>query len=134
MTRQQAETTRWFERCVMLCCDWLLSQRSYDLIVAPALADLEFERAMARRSALLSRLAVIRALFGGIAEEMVRGSGGFFKLTLLSACYYMFPVAMSVRMFKTWTDFFVAMLIVFALSLTPVLVCFWPARRIRQTE
>ena len=41
-------------------------------------------------------------------HDIVRGSGGFLRLTLLSACYYMFPVAVSVRIFKTWSDFFIA--------------------------
>jgi hypothetical protein len=123
-----------FERWVVLCCDWLLSQRSYELIVAPALADLEFEVATRRRATLAGRIAVLRALAGGIRHEMMQGSAGFLKLTLLSACYYVFPIALSVRMFETWTEFLVALLLVFVLSLTPVLVCFWPARRIRQSE
>ena len=117
-----------FHWWILAFCDRFLSQRSYDLIVAPTLADLEFEDAAGRRSRLANRAAVIRALAGGVRYEITSGSGGFLKLTLLSACYYMFPVAVSVRIFKTWSDFFFAAMIVFLISLVPVMVCFWPSR------
>lgn len=117
-----------FHWWIVAFCDRFLSQRSYDLIVAPTLADLEFEEAAGRRSSLANRAAVIRALAGGVRYEITRSSGGFLKLTLLSACYYGFPVAVSVRIFKTWSDFFWAALIVFLISLVPVMVCFWPTR------
>lgn len=123
-----------FERFVMAFCDRFLAQRTFELIVAPALADLEYEQASGRRSRLAMYGPVLRAMLGGFGHDVARGSDAFLKLTLLSACYYVFPVAVSVRMFETWSDFFLALLLVFALSLTPVLVCFWPSRRIRQTE
>ena len=77
---------------------------------------------------------MLRAIIGGWRHDLVRGSDTFLRLVLLSACYYIFPIAVSVRMFKTWSDFFVAVIVVFAMSLTPVLVCFWPARRVRPTD
>ena len=123
-----------FDSLVLAFCDRFLAQRTFDLIVAPALADLEFEEAGGRRSRIAMRAAVLRAMIGGWRHDLVRGSDTFLQLALLSACYYVFPVAVSVRMFKTWSEFFVALAIVFAMSLTPVLVCFWPARRVRPTE
>ena len=63
-----------------------------------------------------------------MGDDVRRGSGGFLKLTLLSTCYYMFPVAVSVRIFKTWPDFFYAASVTLVLSLIPVVVCFWPVR------
>jgi hypothetical protein len=123
-----------FDSLVLAFCDRFLAQRTFDLIVAPALADLEFEEAGGRRSRIAIRAAVLRAMIGGWRHDLVRGSDTFLQLALLSACYYVFPVAVSVRMFKTWSEFFVALAIVFAMSLTPVLVCFWPARRVRPTE
>jgi hypothetical protein len=123
-----------FDSLVLTFCDRFLAQRTFDLIVAPALADLEFEEAGGRRGRIALRAAVVRAMIGGCRHDLVRGSDTFLQLTLLSACYYVFPVAVSVRMFKTWSEFFVALAIVFAMSLTPVLVCFWPARRVRPTE
>ena len=57
------------------------------------------------------------------------------RVSLLSACYYSFPLAVGIRYFKTWPEFFAAMMVVLGLSLVPVLVCFWPERRTaRQIE
>jgi hypothetical protein len=123
-----------FESRVTAFCDRFLAQRTFDLVVAPALADLEFEQAGGRRGGLAMRAAVLRAVLGGLRHDVWRGSDSFLKLTLLSACYYMFPVAVSVRLFETWSEFFMVVLLVFAMSLTPVLVCFWPARRARHTD
>ena len=123
-----------FDSLVLAFCDRFLAERTFDLIVAPALADLEFEEAGGRRSRIAIRAAVLRAMIGAWGHDLVRGSDTFLQLALLSACYYVFPVAVSVRMFNTWSEFFVALAIVFAMSLTPVLVCFWPARRVRPTE
>ena len=80
-----------FESWVIAICDRFVSQRTFDLVVVPALADLDFEEASGRRSRLASRAAVIRAIAGGVAHDMRRGSGGFLVLTLLSACYYLLP-------------------------------------------
>ena len=123
-----------FDSGVQAFCDRFLAQRTFELIVAPALADLEFEEAGGRRSRIAMRAAVLRAIAGGWRRDLVQGSDTFLQLTLLSACYYVFPVAVSARMFETWSEFFVALAVVFAMSLTPVLVCFWPARRVRPTE
>lgn len=71
---------------------------------------------------------MLQAIAGGVNHDARRASGAFLQLTLLSACYYLFPVAVSVRLFKTWSDFFVAATVVFVLSLVPVMVCFWPVR------
>ncbi len=117
-----------FESFVIALCDRFVSQRAFDLIVTPALADLEFEAAAGRRHPIAGRAAVLRAIAGGVAHDMRGGSGSFLKLTLLSACYYAFPVAVSVRIFETWSGFFLAGAAVLALSLVPVMVCFWPQR------
>jgi hypothetical protein len=117
-----------FESWVVAISDRFVSQRTFDLVVAPALADLEFEEEAGRRSRIAGRAAVLRAILGGAGHDLRGGSAGFFKLTLLSACYYLFPLAVSVRMFNTWSDFLIAAVVLLLLSLTPVMVCFWPAR------
>ena len=117
-----------FDTFVIACCDRFVSQRTFELVVAPALADLEFEETAGRRGAIDNRVAVLRALAGAVCHDARRGSDGFLKLLLLSACYYAFPVVVSVRMFDTWSEFFAAMLWVLLLSFTPVMVCFWPSR------
>jgi hypothetical protein len=124
-----------FERCIIAFCDRFLSQRTFELVVEPALADLEYEEAAGRRSRFGNHAAVVRAIIGGMRHDMQRGSGSFFKLTLLSACYYVFPVAVSVRIFKTWPEFFAAATVAIVLSLAPVMVCFWPSRHpVRRVE
>lgn len=124
-----------FETLIVAFCDRFLSQRTFELVVEPALADLEFERAAGRRSAIANHVSVVRAIAGGAWHDMQRGSGSFLKLTLLSACYYAFPVFVSIRIFKSWTDFFIAASIALALSLAPVMVCFWPSRQpVRRVE
>jgi hypothetical protein len=111
-----------------------VSARSFELIVAPALADLEFEESTACRDRFGSRLSVIRALAGATQEDLRRGSPDFLKLTLLSYCYFIFPLALGIRIFKTWADFGVAAIIVLLMSLIPVMVCFWPERHIVRTN
>lgn len=124
-----------FESWIVGFCDRFMSQRSFELIVEPALADWAFEQAAGRRGRIANHASVLRAIAGGVREDMRRGSSGFLKLTLLSACYYAFPVFVSVRIFKTWTDFLIAATVVLALSLAPVMVCFWPSRQpVRRVE
>jgi hypothetical protein len=117
-----------FVQWIMAFCDLMLSQRSFDLIVAPALADMEFEEAAGRRTALANRVAVVRAAAGALIYEWLRGSADFFKLALLSGAYFVFPVAVSGSIFRTWSEYVVAALIMVLLSLVPVLACFWPSR------
>jgi len=117
-----------FVQWIMAFCDLMLSQRSFDLIVAPALADMEFEEAAGRRCALSNRAAVVRAAAGALIYEWLRGSGDFFKLALLSGAYFVFPVAVSGSIFKTWSEYLLAALIMVMLSLVPVVACFLPSR------
>jgi len=124
-----------FERCILTFCDFFLKQRTFDLIVAPALADLEFEEAGGRRAWLANRAAVVRAAVGGAVYDALQGTSGFFKLSLLSISYFMFPVALSVNLFATWFEFLLAAAGVLVLAMIPVMVCFWPERqRVRHGE
>jgi len=97
-----------FESWVVAICDRFVSQRTFDLVVAPALADLEFEEAAGRRSRIGCRAAVLRAIAGGIGQDLRRGSGGFLKLTLLSASYYLLPIMVLASTFRTWSGFVIA--------------------------
>ena len=117
-----------FVQWIMAFCDLMLSQRTFDLIVAPALADMEFEEAAGRRRTIANRAAVVRAAAGALIYEWVRGSGDFCKLSLLSVSYFMFPVAVSGSIFKTWSEYLVAATIVLVMSLVPVVVCYLPSR------
>jgi hypothetical protein len=124
-----------FESRIIVFADRFLSTRTFELIVAPALADLEFECELGRRSRLACRGAVLRAVCGALRADFARDSISLIKLTLLPACYYALPLVMGFDYFKTWMEFFAALAVVLVLSLIPVLVCFWPARHIvRQVE
>jgi hypothetical protein len=118
-----------FESRIIAFSDRFLSDRTFELVVTPALADLQFDEDAGRRSRVVNRLAVLKAVAGGLRLDVWRDSGTLLKVTLLSACYYSFPLALGIRFFKTWSEFFVALTLMFGLSMVPVLVCFWPERR-----
>jgi hypothetical protein len=123
-----------FESGVIAFASRFVSTRSFELIVAPALADLEFENSTPAAGRFNSRIAVLSALAGATQEDLRRGSLDFLKLTLLSYCYFIFPLALGMRIFKTWSDFGVAAVIVLFMSIIPVMVCFWPERDIVRTH
>jgi hypothetical protein len=118
-----------FESRIIAFSDRFLSDRSFQLVVAPALADLQFDDETGRRSQIANRVAVLKAVAGGLRLDVRRDSGTLFKVALLSACYYLFPLVVGIRYFKTWSEFLVAFVLVLGLSMVPVLVCFWPERR-----
>jgi hypothetical protein len=118
-----------FESRVIAFSDRFLSDRSFELVVAPALADLQFDQDTGQRRRLVNRLAVLKAVTGGLRDDVGRDSGSLLKMALLSGGYHMFPLAMGVEYFKTWSDFFAMLTFVLGLSLVPVMVCYWPPRR-----
>ena len=118
-----------FESRIIAFADRFLSTRTFELIVTPALADLEFEAELGRRSRLVSRCAVLRAVAGGLRADLAKDSLSLIKLTLLPACYYAMPLVMGFEYFKTWSEVFTTLALVLVLSMVPVLVCFWPERR-----
>ena len=118
-----------FESWIVALCDRFLAQRTFDLIVTPALADIEYEAAAGRRGRAANGVALMRAAAGGLIHDAQRGSDVFFKLVLLSVSYFMFPVALSVSAFRTWSAFFMFASVVLVMSIAPVLICFWPERR-----
>ena len=113
----------------------LLSERTFDLVLAPALADYQIEKRDRRAGEWASRWAVLFALSGGLRMEVAKHAGSFFALALL-------PLAHNVVLLMMFIDFFDmtagvrfigAMILV--LSLGPVMLCFWPGRSVaRPTE
>ena len=118
-----------FEARVISFSERFLSDRAYQLIVVPALADLQFDEEAGRRSRLADRLAVLTAVAGAIGDDVSRDWYSLFKLSLLSVTYFMFPIALGIKAFETWTEFLVVATLVLGLAMVPVLVCFWPERR-----
>lgn len=125
-----------FESRVLTFADRFLSDRTFELIVAPAIADLQFDRGAGPLKETANRLAVLKAVAGGLRDEIARGAAGFVGLTLVSACYYLFLLVICVDFFPASTgSFYAVAALVLVLSLGPVMVCFWPARRtVRQVD
>ena len=115
-----------------------LTERSFELIVAPALADFELDAVGGARTAATARFSVLVALAGAIWEDAVRGGdlARFAGLVCIPACYYTFffllglPNGMSRLSSTLVTGLAVA---VVTLSLAPAIVCFWPDREPRNT-
>ena len=112
-----------------------LTERSFDLIVAPALADFDMDLASGARSEAAARTAVLSALLGAVWEDAVRGGdlARFAGLVLIPACYYTFFFLLGVP--KGINGLSSTMLVslsiaVITLSFAPALVCFWPDRPI----
>ena len=113
---------------------WLLSERTFDLVLAPALADYQVERRDRTRSSVLNRVAVLLALSGALRMEAATHAVSFFTLAVL-------PFAYDVMLLMLFSDFFdmssgglrfVAAMIL-ALSMVPVVVCFWPTGRLARS-
>ena len=123
------------ERVVALASRFL-SDRSFMLIVAPAIADFQFDDE--RR--LAGYLAVLRAVAGGVYEDLTSDTGAltFLGLALLPAAYYSFfflLCAPKLGPIKAWggaTTGLVAIVVV--LSLAPALACYWPEPQRRDDE
>ena len=111
----------------------LLSERNFDLVLAPALADYQVERRDQSRSDWLGRFAVLLALTGALRIEVASHAASFCTLALL-------PFAYDVVLLTLFSDFFdmdggwrfVGAMVV-ALSMVPVVVCFWPTGRLPRT-
>ena len=72
-----------------------LSERSYELIVAPALADLQHDTdSGAARSHLQGRVSVLVAFAGAFCDELTADSRvlRIAGLALIPACYYTFLI------------------------------------------
>ena len=111
----------------------LLSERTFDLVLAPALADYQIEQRDRRAGEWASRWAVLFALSGGLRMEVAKHAGSFFALALL-------PLAHNFVLLMMFSDFFDmtagvrfigAMILV--LSLGPVVLCFWPGRSVARS-
>lgn len=123
-----------FESRVIGFADRFLSQRTYELIVEPALADMHYDIETGRRRLISSRCAVLRAVAGGFGDEIAREAGVMARLTLLAISYFLFPMAVGLDIFERWSDWFAVVSIVSAMSLMLVMVCFWPQRHTPRAE
>jgi hypothetical protein len=104
-----------------------LSERTHELIVVPAIADVQHD-ASGASDAARGRLSVLVA-FAGAAYEEVTSDLQVVKiaaLALIPALYYAFLVILVV---PEASAYFVELAVgVAVLSLAPVLACCWPER------
>ena len=78
-----------FESRMVAFSERFLSDRTFELVVAPALADLEFDPGRKPLARIVNRVAVLRAVLGGLAGELKRDTGTFVLLTLVPTAYYL---------------------------------------------
>jgi hypothetical protein len=117
-----------FEERVIAFSDRFLTDRTFQLIVEPALADLQFDANTSRRGRAANYLAVLRAVAGGLREELTRDSGSFVVLGLVPACYYTFLMIVFSDFFEAAGGLLTMMTLIVVLSFGPVMACFWPDR------
>ena len=111
-----------------------LTQRSFELIVAPALADCDLDLSTGARGKTSAQVAVLSAFLGAVWEDAVRGGdlARFAGLVLIPVCYYAFFFLLGfpggVSRLSSTIVIGLAIAIV-ALSFAPAIVCFWPERQ-----
>ncbi len=129
-----------FVDAVMAVSDRFLREQTFELIVAPAIADLQYDAATADgvRNAR-NCAAVLTALAWGLYEEITSDAGSalmFVLLVAIPACYYTALVIACTPgdpQFLATTDERLAIGgLIAALSLGPAIVCYWPERRRRR--
>ena len=119
-----------FEARVIAFGERFLTDRAFQLIVLPALADLQFEDPDGSFTRTARRLGVIRAVAGALRDELARDSLSVLPLLFVPACYYVFALILCFDVLKIsrTTGFFAATILIVILSVGQVLACFWPDR------
>jgi hypothetical protein len=112
-----------------------LRERTFELVVAPAIADLQFDEAAAGVRRTRNAAAVISAFAWGMYEDVTSDLGSlvtFGALTLIPACYYTLLIMVCAPLgeypFSTPRGLAVVGAVILALSLGPVIACYWPER------
>ena len=111
----------------------LLSERTFDLVLAPALADYQIESRERSGGGWLGRVAVLVALSGALRMEAAHNVVSFFTLALL-------PFAYDVVLLTMFSDFFdmtgglrFVGVMILVLSMVPVVIMFWPTGRVARS-
>jgi hypothetical protein len=120
-----------FDDRIIAFAERFLSDRTFQLVVVPAVADLQFEEASAPFARLRGRLAVLSAVGGGVRNDLARASSPMLLLTLLPASYHilLLIIFFDVYSLEISRGFLIAAAAILVLSAAPVLACFWPERR-----
>jgi hypothetical protein len=120
-----------FDDRIIAVAERMLSDRTFQLIVAPAVADLQFERHTGALRQTANRVAVLRALAGATGNDVVRACSGMWLLMLLPASYYIFLLILFFDIYSValTLDFLYVAALILILSFGPVAACFLPERR-----
>lgn len=120
-----------FDLRIIAFAERFLSARTFELIVAPAVADLQYEQCAGRRRRTANQIAVLRTVAAAFGDEIARASSGLLRLTLVPASYYIFMliICFDVSSISLSTDFLVVATLILFLSFGPVMACFWPERQ-----
>jgi hypothetical protein len=127
-----------FVDAVMAVGDRVLREQTFDLVVAPAIADLQYDEPTAGRLRHARNCAaVLTALAWGLFEELTSDSSAFTfaLLVLIPACYYTGLVIAcapeGARVFAQTGPRLVIGGLIAMLSFGPAIVCYWPEPRSR---
>ena len=119
----------------------LLHEDTFELMAAPAIADLQLEPTTGAYAAAWS------SLLGGFADDfcgdirlVLDDIGTLATLVIIQAGYYSCmlmllvahmrtPEALQVVAAGAPPEFFIALFLIFTISTLPTLLCFWPPRR-----
>jgi hypothetical protein len=125
-----------FVDAVMAVSDRFLREQTFELVVAPAIADLQYDEPTASgRRHLRNCAAVLTALAWGVYEEITSDSSAFTfaMLVLIPACYYTALVIAcapeGARVFAQTGPRLAIGALIAVLSFGPAIVCYWPERR-----
>ena len=117
-----------------------LSERSYELIVGPAIADLQHDAGADRPHSLRGSLSVLLAFAGAAYDEITADSAlwTIAALALIPAMYYAFLIVLILPEAGAFVAARSGLLVLAAaiavMSFGPVLVCCWPERAPRRPD
>ena len=116
-----------------------LTERSYELIVGPAIADLQHEADSGLAHSVRGRLSVLVAFAGAVYDEVTAGSTLFMiaALALIPALYYAFLIILIIPEagpFLRARAGLPLLVVGAAMSFAPVFVCCWPERTERRPD
>ena len=111
-----------------------LTERSYELIVGPAIADLQHDASSETSQSVRGQLSVLAAFAGALYDEVTADASLFViaALALIPALYYAFLIVLilpEAGAFVTGRASLMVLAVGIAvMSFGPVIVCCWPER------
>lgn len=115
-----------------------LRERTFELVVAPAIADVQYDAGRARGLRRARHGTALLAAFAwGVYEDLTSDSSAltFAALVVIPACYYTFLVivcAPPTRAFSTTSGRLMLAGVIAVLSFGPAIACYWPERPARR--